>query len=127
MSTFSLTAHRSMYPFGATYRWTLQIIITVSGGRFIESSYPPAFTLSDGNTTVESFANFHSLNQKELIGVFATDAFAPFAGNVEVRFPYQGAAKTETFVNLNANITPPDPMIAGIILQDADTVFLATL
>lgn len=111
---------------GGMYR-AIQLKILRSEGKFRYGAAPLVFEVSDGQNTVSSFVTIISINQKELISYFTTDAFVGFSGLASVKFGTE--YEIETLVNdLDLQSIDPLPAIfASMFHSIADNAWLATL
>jgi len=128
MADFSLTIKEFVEDFNLDSRQIIIVSIINNTSKFEHYSEPPFVTISDGNTSVDSFLAPISDNKQEFLGFFTSDALMGLSGNVTVSFGY-GFDPVHEFpdINLSTTIQPLDPLLALLGAPLGDSVWLTTI
>lgn len=125
MENFEILIERVINTFDGEYFHMVNIKVTIIHGKFPIRSAKLYVRVIDQTNTVSCFMSDISGNRKQINASFTTDAFEVFPGNVSIEFGYDDKPMGvfENF-DINNNILPLDPIVAGIIVPDADNAWL---
>ncbi len=128
MSTYSIKLRNTLRLVVTDHYRMIEMEITNVDENFRVRSQKEFLRVTDGVTVVKPIDFYYTPSRKKLMGYFTMDGFASFSGDVDAIFGFGSEVDgTVTVTNLNANIDPLPPILAGIPFLDATNVWLSQL
>jgi len=109
---YTVTLEETLKDENGTLYKVLQLKILDDLGKFSHQSESMIIRVTDGTHEAVAFSNWLSGNQKELYGIFTTDAFSGFSTNSTIQFGTNDLLMTE-ITGFNPGVVVPLPPLSG--------------